>query len=70
MIYGIPSDWCEYGSFESCDDGSDNSEPIKLIVEGSTCKKCKEYAKYAQPNQSDGTFICYSCRCYKNYKLR
>lgn len=29
---------------------------------GCNCKKCKEHNEYAEPNQSDGSFICYSCR--------
>jgi hypothetical protein len=26
------------------------------------CKKCKQPFTYAEPNQPDGTFICYGCR--------
>jgi hypothetical protein len=29
---------------------------------GCSCKKCKEFADMAEPNQDDGTFICWSCR--------
>lgn len=32
------------------------------ISDGCTCKKCKEYYQYAEPNQDDGTLICYGCR--------
>jgi hypothetical protein len=32
--------------------------------DGCTCKKCKEFYQYAEPNQEDGTLICYSCRTY------
>lgn len=31
---------------------------------GYSCKKCKELFPFAEPNQSDGTLICYSCRKY------
>jgi hypothetical protein len=34
----------------------------KDISDGCTCKKCKEYYQYAEPNQEDGTLICYGCR--------
>ena len=30
--------------------------------DGCTCKKCKEYYPYAEPNQEDGTLVCYGCR--------
>ena len=34
----------------------------KEISDGCTCKKCKEYYQYAEPNQDDGTLICFGCR--------
>lgn len=39
-------------------------EPAKPAVksDGCHCKKCKEFYPYAEPNQEDGTLICYSCR--------
>ena len=30
--------------------------------DGMNCKSCKEFYPMAEPNQSDGTLICYSCR--------
>lgn len=30
--------------------------------DGCDCKKCKEFYPYAEPNQEDGTLICYRCR--------
>lgn len=30
--------------------------------DGCNCKKCKEFYPYAEPNQDDGTLVCYSCR--------
>jgi hypothetical protein len=26
------------------------------------CSKCNEKNEYAEPNQSDGSYICYNCR--------
>jgi hypothetical protein len=37
-------------------------EEKKKDSDGCTCKKCKEYYQYAEPNQQDGTLICYGCR--------
>lgn len=34
----------------------------KKKSEGCSCKKCKEFYPYAEPNQLDGTLICYACR--------
>jgi formylmethanofuran dehydrogenase subunit E len=36
----------------------------KKNSEGCVCKKCKELYPYAEPNQKDGSMICYSCRKY------
>lgn len=41
--------------------------PLPEIVkvtkhDGCTCKKCKEFFPYAEPNQEDGSLICYACR--------
>jgi len=37
-------------------------EEKKEISDGCTCKKCKEFYPYAEPNQNDNTLICYGCR--------
>lgn len=29
---------------------------------GISCKKCKEFFEYAEPNQEDGSLICWACR--------
>lgn len=34
----------------------------KKDKDGCECKKCKEFYQYAEPNQDDGTLICYGCR--------
>ena len=30
--------------------------------DGMVCKKCKSFYDFAEPNQSDGTLLCYTCR--------
>jgi len=30
--------------------------------DGMVCVKCKSFYDFAEPNQNDGTLICYSCR--------
>lgn len=30
--------------------------------DGCSCKKCKEFYEFAEPNQEDGTLVCWSCR--------
>ncbi len=42
-------------------------EFIKKLAEnkdGCICTKCHELFPYAEPNQPDGSLICYSCRKY------
>jgi hypothetical protein len=34
----------------------------KKLPDGLFCYKCRTFYKYAEPNQSDGTLLCYSCR--------
>lgn len=34
----------------------------KKDKDGCDCKVCKEFYPYAEPNQDDGTLVCYSCR--------
>ena len=31
---------------------------------GCICSQCEELYPYAEPNQKDGTFKCYSCRTF------
>jgi hypothetical protein len=40
------------------------AKKAKKDPDGCTCKKCKEFYQFAEPNQEDGTLICYSCRTY------
>lgn len=46
-----------------------NFPPAPALIpkksDGCTCEKCKELFPYAEPNQKDGSFKCYSCRTYK-----
>lgn len=45
--------------------GIDLAVPVeekKKKSDGCSCKKCKEFFEYAEPNQEDGTLICWACR--------
>lgn len=44
------------------DDQSDYPVIVERPKQGYHCKKCKELFPHSEPNQSDGTLICYSCR--------
>lgn len=41
--------------FEEVTEKKNNSD-------GCVCKKCKNLFPFAEPNQEDGTLICYECR--------
>lgn len=41
---------------------------ITVKCEGSLCKKCNDFARMAEPNREDGSFICYSCRSNQLWK--
>lgn len=36
----------------------------KRDKDGETCVKCQDFYEFAEPNQPDGTMICYACRNY------
>lgn len=53
------------GSGQISFDDIDLAVPVeekKEKSDGCSCKKCKEFYQYAEPNQDDGTLICYGCR--------
>ena len=35
---------------------------VSFILQGAFCKNCYNYSEYAEPNQDDGTLLCFSCR--------
>lgn len=35
---------------------------VQEKLDGMACKICHEFYSYAEPNQKDGTLICFSCR--------
>ena len=34
----------------------------KLNKDGCRCRKCKNHFEFAEANQEDGTFLCFTCR--------
>ena len=48
---------------------SESAPPIIRQNDFSICKGCSEASHMAEPNQEDGTFMCWSCRKYpmRNY---
>jgi hypothetical protein len=34
------------------------------VYDGMRCSKCNDWYPMAEPNQDDGTLICYLCRLY------
>lgn len=46
------------------EDDEDDDYPVivKRFANGCKCIKCGENFPYAEPNQKDGTLICWSCR--------
>lgn len=40
---------------------------IHSISDGAICKKCCEFSRFASTNQQDGSFLCFTCRTYRNY---
>ena len=34
----------------------------RTFQDGMKCQKCKNFYEFAEPNQPDGSLLCYSCR--------
>lgn len=41
---------------------------VNSQIDGCACKQCKEFYHMAEPNQKDGTMICWQCRNYPHYR--
>lgn len=52
------------GGGNSPPEAPEEKKKSKRDPDGCACKKCKEFYQFAEPNQEDGTLICYSCRTY------
>lgn len=48
--------------------GSNYIARVLKILNGCLCKKCDEFFEWAEPNQEDGTMICWRCRMYPFYQ--
>jgi hypothetical protein len=51
--HGKPGRWVRTKNL--CEDRSG-------LNDGCSCEKCREFVPMAESNQSNGTFVCYSCR--------
>lgn len=45
-----------------------NQQTSVKAFAGLNCKGCNEHFPFAAPNQSDGTFACWSCKRYPFYR--
>jgi hypothetical protein len=61
MFTGSGLVWTTPTSVES---KKEETKRVKREPDGCACKKCHEFYQFAEPNQEDGTLICYSCRTY------
>lgn len=43
------------------------SPSVAVKSEGNACCKCKNFFPFSEPNQPNGTLVCYSCRKYPFY---
>lgn len=69
MTYSWDDDfWDDMFEGDPFDIGGEALEEIKndaakaVYKNGMCCKKCRELFPYAEPNQKDGSLICYKCR--------
>jgi hypothetical protein len=37
---------------------------VQTRLDGMTCAKCSEFFRYAEANQEDESFVCFTCRNY------
>lgn len=65
QVFIPPGPWFNFNynptGYSSPEDSKEDEEKDKK--DGCTCKVCKQFSPYSEPNQSDKkTFICYACR--------
>jgi hypothetical protein len=41
---------------------------VNSVLDGCFCVKCNNFHQYAEPNQTDGTLICWTCRTYPDFQ--
>ncbi len=41
---------------------------VHSVLDGTSCAKCHEFFHQAEPNQEDGSMICWACRKYPHYR--
>lgn len=41
---------------------------VSIAKAGCHCRKCREYFPFAEPNQTDGSLVCWNCRNYPHYQ--
>lgn len=67
--YNLHHKWYDTYAFllkERAAGGRIRRDPVKEAI---PCFICGNYISYAEPNQEDGRFICYSCRTDARYQL-
>jgi hypothetical protein len=40
---------------------------IDKVLEGMICDRCNEWFEFAEPNQENGSMLCWLCRNYRHY---
>lgn len=55
-------DWVNYTNNPTAKDIPNVKKGKDRDVDGCFCKKCNEFYMFAEPNQIDGSLICWSCR--------
>lgn len=60
----VPAQWITHtiAINASCAGDTTSSPKPKDDRDGCDCAKCKDFYPYAEPNQENGTLICYRCR--------
>lgn len=41
---------------------AENKATIQIVINGYHCHECNDYCTFSEPNQKNGTFICFKCR--------
>lgn len=42
--------------------GKEDGPPVERERDGEVCKRCNDFLPFAEPNQADGSTVCFMCR--------
>lgn len=69
LLHGLPAKYLSRYGFLLREEAVGGRQKVDFYRDACMCCACKQYVPYAEPNQADGRFACYSCKTDERYKV-